>query len=93
MELHTGKFALKVKNNKNYLVELKKIKKGSTKSYGDIAKRLKISPRYVGYVCGKNRHILIIPCHRVIRSDGTLGGYSATGGKEKKKKLLEQELN
>ena len=71
--------------------ELKKIKKGSTKSYGDIAKRLKISPRYVGYVCGKNRHILIIPCHRVIKSNGNLGGFSASGGIKLKEKLLKFE--
>ena len=71
--------------------ELKKISKGNTKSYGDIAKKLKISPRYVGYVCGKNSHILIIPCHRVIKSDGNLGGFSAPGRIRLKKKLLKFE--
>ncbi len=70
---------------------LKKIKKGNTKTYGEIAKKLNFSPRYVGRVCGENRHILFIPCHRVIKSDGSLGGFSAIGGSILKKKLLDLE--
>ena len=73
--------------------ELRKIKKGKTKSYGEIAKKFKLSPRYVGKICGQNQHILAIPCHRVIRSDGSLAGFSATGGKNLKRKLLEFEKN
>ena len=80
-------------NQKKVWNELKKIKKGKTKSYGEIAKKLKISARYVGRACGENKHVLIIPCHRVIRSDGSLGGFSAKGGLVLKKKLLEFELN
>ena len=68
--------------------ELKKIPFGKTKSYKEIAKIVKTSPRYVGNVCGQNKHILIIPCHRVIRSDGSLGGFSAPGGLKLKHKLL-----
>jgi methylated-DNA-[protein]-cysteine S-methyltransferase len=71
--------------------ELKKIKYGETKSYGDIAKKLKTSPRYIGKVCGQNKHILVIPCHRVVRSDGGLGGFSSTGGIKLKQKLLNFE--
>jgi len=71
--------------------ELKKIPYGKTKSYGEIAKKLKTSPRYVGNVCGQNRHLLVIPCHRVIRSDGKLGGFSGTGGIKTKNKLLKFE--
>ena len=71
--------------------ELQKIKFGQTKSYGDIAKKLKISPRHVGKVCGQNNHILLIPCHRVLRSDGSLGGFSAIGGIKLKQKLLNFE--
>ncbi len=71
--------------------ELKKIPKGKTKSYGSIAKKLKISPRYVGKICGENKHILIVPCHRVIRSDGSLGGFSAAKGVKLKEKLLKFE--
>ena len=73
--------------------ELRKIKKGKTKSYGEIAKKFKLSPRYVGKICGQNQHILVIPCHRVIRSDGSLAGFSAAGGINLKKKLLEFEKN
>ena len=76
---------------KKIWIELKKIKFGQTKSYGEIAKKLKISPRYVGKVCGQNNHILLIPCHRVVRSDGSLGGFSAPGGIKLKQKLLSFE--
>jgi len=72
--------------------QLINIKYGSTKTYGDIAKILNTSPRYVGNVCGQNNHLLIIPCHRVVRSDGSLGGFSGLGGVKLKKKLLELEL-
>ena len=72
--------------------QLINIKYGSTKTYGDIAKILHTSPRYVGNVCGQNNHLLIIPCHRVVRSDGSLGGFSGLGGVKLKKKLLELEL-
>jgi len=71
--------------------ELKKIKKGKIKTYGEIAKKFKISPRYVGRVCGENKHLLVVPCHRIIRSDKTLGGFSAPGGIKLKRKLLEFE--
>ena len=71
--------------------ELKKIPYGQTKSYGAIAKIVKTSPRYVGNVCGQNKHLLVIPCHRVIRTDGSLGGFSGTGGLSLKKKLLKLE--
>ena len=71
--------------------ELTKIPYGKTKSYGEIAKIVKTSPRYVGNVCGQNKHILLIPCHRVIRTDGTLGGFSGTGGLTLKKRLLKLE--
>ena len=80
-------------NQKKIWNELKKIKKGKTKSYGEIAKKLKISARYVGRVCGENKHVLIIPCHRVIKSNGSLGGFSAKGGLVLKKKLLKFESN
>ena len=72
--------------------ELKKIQYGKTKSYGEIAKILKTSPRYVGNVCGQNKHLLVIPCHRVIRTDGSLGGFSSSGGLVLKKRLLKLEL-
>ena len=71
--------------------ELIKIKPGHTKTYGEIAKKLKLSPRHVGKICGKNKLLLSIPCHRVIKSDGSLGGFASAGGVNLKKKLLEFE--
>ena len=71
--------------------ELIKIPYGKTKSYGEIAKIVKTSPRYVGNVCGQNKHLLIVPCHRVIRTDGSLGGFSSRGGLSLKKRLLNME--
>ena len=71
--------------------ELIKIPYGKTKSYGEIAQIVKTSPRYVGNVCGQNKHLLVVPCHRVIRTDGSLGGFSSSGGLGLKKRLLNLE--
>jgi len=73
--------------------ELQKIPYGTTITYGEIAKKLNTSPRYVGNVCSQNNHLLIIPCHRVIRSDGSFGGFSGLGGIDLKKKLIKMEKN
>ena len=73
--------------------ELKKIKLGNTQSYGQIAQKYKLSPRHVGKICGQNKLLLLVPCHRVIRTDGTLGGFTSSGGIKLKKKLLEFEKN
>ena len=71
--------------------ELKNIKFGKTKTYGEIAKKYKLSPRHIGKICGQNKLLLLIPCHRVIRKDGSLGGFSSLGGIKLKKKLLDFE--
>ena len=73
--------------------EIKKIPKGQTKTYKDIALALKKpkSSRAVANECGKNPLLIEIPCHRVIRSDGKLGGYSGKGGINQKRKLLKEE--
>ena len=71
--------------------QLSKIDYGNTKTYGDIARLLQTSPRYVGNVCGQNNHLIVIPCHRVIRSDGALGGFSGIGGIKLKQKILNLE--
>jgi AraC family transcriptional regulator of adaptative response/methylated-DNA-[protein]-cysteine methyltransferase len=71
--------------------ELRKIPPGETRSYADIAAAIG-SPkavRAVGTANGDNHVCVLIPCHRVIRSDGSLGGYG--GGIERKKKLLAAE--
>ncbi len=71
--------------------ELEGIGYGQTLSYDDIAKRLGKpgAQRAVGKANGDNRIAIMIPCHRVIRSDGSLSGYG--GGVWRKKKLLELE--
>ena len=71
--------------------ELTRIKLGKTKSYGEIAKKFKLSPRHVGKICAQNKIAIAIPCHRVIRSDGSMGGFSARGGIILKQKLLDFE--
>ena len=71
--------------------ELLNIKLGKTKSYGEIAKKYKLSPRHVGKICGQNNFLIAVPCHRVIRSDGSLGGFSSPGGLRLKNKLLDFE--
>ena len=71
--------------------ELKNIKFGKTKTYGEIAKKYKLSPRHIGKICGQNKLLLLVPCHRVIRTDGSLGGFSSLGGIKLKKKLLDFE--
>lgn len=64
---------------------------GATQTYGEIAAELGSAPRAVGGGCGRNPVPIIVPCHRVVRSDGGLGGYSATGGVTLKARLLEHE--
>ena len=71
--------------------ELRKIPAGETRSYAEIAAAIG-SPkavRAVGSANGDNHVCVLIPCHRVIRSDGSLGGYG--GGIDRKKKLLASE--
>ncbi|MBA3576791.1 MAG: methylated-DNA--[protein]-cysteine S-methyltransferase [Sphingomonas sp.] len=71
--------------------ELRKIPLGETRSYADIAAAVGQpgAVRAVGTANGSNPVSVLVPCHRVIRSDGTLGGYG--GGLENKKKLLAAE--
>ena len=72
---------------------LKKIKKGQVKTYLDVAKGINkpTAVRAVANAIGKNPYAPKIPCHRVIRSNGSLGGYSGRGGIKTKKKLLKSE--
>ena len=81
------KFQLKVWNY------LKTIPKGTVKTYKQVAIAIKRpkSARAVANACGKNPNAPKIPCHRVIRSDGGLGGYSCRGGIKKKLRLLRSE--
>jgi AraC family transcriptional regulator of adaptative response/methylated-DNA-[protein]-cysteine methyltransferase len=71
--------------------ELRKIPLGETRSYAEIAAAIGApkAVRAVGTANGDNHVCVLIPCHRVIRSDGSLGGYG--GGLDRKKKLLAAE--
>ena len=72
---------------------LKSIQKGKVKTYKQVAigiNRPK-SARAVANACAKNPYAPQVPCHRVIRSDGSIGGYSGKGGTNTKKKLLKTE--
>jgi AraC family transcriptional regulator of adaptative response/methylated-DNA-[protein]-cysteine methyltransferase len=71
--------------------ELRKIPAGETRSYADIAAAIGEpgAVRAVGTANGSNPVAVLVPCHRVIRSDGTLGGYA--GGLDRKRKLLAAE--
>jgi len=71
--------------------ELRKIPLGETRSYAQIAAAIgqPTAVRAVGTANGDNHVAVLIPCHRVIRSDGTLGGYA--GGLDRKRKLLAVE--
>ena len=87
MTLKATKFQIKVWNY------LKTIPKGQVRTYLDVAKAIKKpkAVRAVANAIGKNPRAPKIPCHRVIRSDGGLGGYSGPGGIKTKKKLLKME--
>ena len=69
------------------------IPKGQVRTYLDVAKAINRpkAVRAVANAIGKNPYAPKVPCHRVIRSDGGLGGYSGLGGKKTKKKLLKME--
>ena len=72
---------------------LKKIPKGKVKTYLEVARAVgkPRAFRAVANAVGKNPYPPKIPCHRVIRSDGSLGGYSGRGGIKEKRRLLIKE--
>ena len=69
---------------------LKTIPKGQTRTYKQVAIAIKKPKaiRAVANAVGKNPYPIVIPCHRVIRSDGKLGGYSGPGGLKLKRNYL-----
>ena len=75
--------------------ELLKIPAGEAKTYKAIAVAIgkPNSSRAVANACAQNPYAPEVPCHRVIRSDGSLGGYSADGGIKRKQKLLDIEAS
>ena len=86
MKLVGTKFQLKV------WAYLRKIPRGSVKTYSQVAKAIgkPLAVRAVANAIGKNPYAPKIPCHRVIRSDGSLGGYSGKGGVKTKRILLKR---
>ena len=72
---------------------LKSIKKGQIRTYLQVARAINRpkAVRAVANAIGKNPYAPKIPCHRVIRSDGSLGGYSGKGGLKTKRFLLKKE--
>ena len=87
MKLKGTSFELKVWNY------LKKIPKGKIKTYKQVAIAINHpkSARAVANACAKNPYAPKIPCHRVIKSDGSPGGYSCRGGIRQKLRLLKSE--
>ena len=87
MKLKGSEFQLKV------WTYLRKIPRGSVKTYSQVAKDIgkPLAVRAVANAIGKNPYAPKIPCHRVIRSDGSLGGYSGKGGLKTKRFLLKKE--
>ena len=87
MKLTGTKFQLKVWSY------LRKIPRGSVKTYSQVANGIgkPLAVRAVANAIGKNPYPPKIPCHRVIRSDGSLGGYSGKGGIKSKEILLKKE--
>jgi len=67
------------------------IPKGKVSTYGDLAKALgnPTASRYIGRILGKNPNPIKVPCHRVVMSNGKIGGYVL--GTQKKRELLQNE--
>lgn len=70
---------------------MREIPYGQTRSYGDLAKKLKSAPRAVGGACGRNPIPIIVPCHRVLAADRKIGGFSGGAGTDTKIALLRLE--
>ena len=81
------KFQIKVWNY------LKKIPKGKLRTYSQVAIAINkpLAVRAVANAIGKNPYPPMIPCHRVVKSDGSLGGYSGKGGITTKRILLKKD--
>ena len=73
--------------------QIKKIPRGMTVTYKELAINVGKPKAYraVANACAKNPLLGIIPCHRVIRGDGKMGGYMGKKGIKRKKRLLESE--
>lgn len=81
----------KVIKDKDVYQLLLQIPEGKTTTYGDLAAALgnPLASRLIGRILGRNPNPITVPCHRVVKSDGTLGGYR--DGIDKKLELLKKE--
>ena len=70
---------------------MRDIPPGGTRSYGDVARTVRSSPRAVGGACRRNPLPIVVPCHRIVAANGALGGWSGPGGAEGKRFLLALE--
>lgn len=75
---------------KVYLL-LKKVKKGKITTYRDLASKAGIHPRAVAVYMRTNKDLKVNKCYKVIRSDGSLGGYSSKFGIKEKIRLLKKD--
>ena len=75
--------------------EMTKIPKGKTITYKELAENIGRPKAYraVANACGANPYPIEVPCHRVVCSNGSIGGFSMRGGIKKKIELLNQENN
>ncbi len=75
------------------LDEIRRLQPGETTTYGAIARALgrPHDARAVGGALGRNPWPIVVPCHRVLAADGSLHGFSAPGGIETKRRMLEIE--
>jgi O-6-methylguanine DNA methyltransferase len=80
--------------DRRVLGEVREVGWGETASYGDIARRIGAprAARAVGGALGRNPISLLIPCHRIIAGDGTLGGYGGTGWMDRDRQLSRKEV-
>jgi methylated-DNA-[protein]-cysteine S-methyltransferase len=80
--------------NRQVLTACRDITPAKTITYGQLAKQIGHpgASRAVGTALSQNPLPLIIPCHRVIRSDGSMGGFTAPGGTKMKSKLIQHEF-
>jgi methylated-DNA-[protein]-cysteine S-methyltransferase len=76
---------------KRVWMAMQDIPAGATRSYGDIARLIDSAPRAVGQACGRNPIPIFLPCHRVLGSQGSIGGYSGGDGLDTKRALLRLE--
>ena len=79
-----------VKNCSNVVLKLLlKVPKGKVTTYGELAKKARTSQRAVGQIMRNNKHPDVYPCYKVIRSNGTIGGFDGkTTGKRIQDKIM-----